>query len=706
MKHSSASLPDPRAPKPRLTKIGLLVLFLLGAALLFMGYRGQEAFSRSGYTGEEAYGAVYQLSQNSGAFWDGTLSAELEALTKDERASLRDAARALVSDCWQKQQDGSAERVAKMMDEGGEEVTYKLLYAAYFVHPPKINPTNRKLITAVPEKEQRSFRLRLLKCALDESAALPEQVVKAVGEASGSGRQALLFQAYFVSSGSTGEDISESVKLFKQNVRDKQAQLAAFESIAEGRVSLLWQLVVTHSRTVMLTGIVLMADALLLAAFMLSERLWRFDVKWLTILLVVDFLVFFQLMPLIHMLRRVFFPEGKPSLGILERLYTNEINLTALKNTLLAALCTMVLGTLIAFPLAFLVGRTNLYGKKLFRTLFVITYMVPPYVGAMAWLRLMNPNVGTINQWLRALFALGDEPGPLNVYTLPGMVWVLTTFYYPYAFITISRAMEKMDPSLEEASRISGASAFKTVIRITLPMMTPSLVAGALLVFVAAASCYGIPSIVGLPGSVHTVTTRIVEYGQTNIDDATALSVFLLLVSLIFLVVSDVVLAKRKYITVSGKSVRPATVDLGRWRWPLTILVSLFTVLVAVLPFFTILSTSLKIDIGKSLWAGGNLTMDNWKEVLRDPQTLHCLSNSLIYAAVAATVGMLIACAMGYFNGRTQLRGRSIPSFLIALGSGTPSVVIALSLIMTMTGNFGLDIHNTAYILIMAYLIK
>lgn len=156
----------------------------------------------------------------------------------------------------------------------------------------------------------------------------------------------------------------------------------------------------------------------------------------------------------------------------------------------------MVLGTMIAFPLAWLVGRTNLYGRKFFRSLFVMTYMVPPYVGAMAWLRLLNPNAGIINQWLRALFGLSG-PGPLNIYTLPGMIWVLTTFYYPYAFITISRAMEKMDPSLEEAGRISGASPLKTVFTVTLPMMMPSLIGGALLVFIAAASCYGIPSIIG-----------------------------------------------------------------------------------------------------------------------------------------------------------------------------------------------------------------
>ena len=109
---------------------------------------------------------------------------------------------------------------------------------------------------------------------------------------------------------------------------------------------------------------------------------------------------------------------------------------------------------------------------------------------------------------------------------------MLTTFYYPYAFITISRAMEKMDPSLEEASRISGASPFKTLMTVTLPLMLPSIVAAALLVFVAAASCYGIPSIIGAPGQIYTVTTRIVDYvyigSQEGLTDATNLAVFLM----------------------------------------------------------------------------------------------------------------------------------------------------------------------------------
>ena len=214
-----------------------------------------------------------------------------------------------------------------------------------------------------------------------------------------------------------------------------------------------------------------------------------FDPKWIIILGIVLFMVVFQVFPILYLVVKAFFPDGSFSLETFERLYTYKMNWGALTNTLIAAFATMVLGTLLAFPLAWLVGRTNMYGKKFFRSLFVLTYMVPPYVGAMAWLRLLNKNVGTINLILRAMFQMDTNAGPLNIYTLTGMIWVLTTFYYPYAFITISRAMEKMDPSLEEAARVSGASPLKTVFTVTLPMMTPSLIAGALLVFVCAMSC-------------------------------------------------------------------------------------------------------------------------------------------------------------------------------------------------------------------------
>jgi iron(III) transport system permease protein len=442
---------------------------------------------------------------------------------------------------------------------------------------------------------------------------------------------------------------------------------------------------------------------------MAAEHRWEMNFKWLMILLIFDFLLVFQLMPMIWILIKAAFPEGTLTLDTFRRLFEYSLNLEALKNTMIASLSTMVLGTAIAFPLAWLVGRTNLYGRKFFRSLFVMSYMVPPYVGAMAWQKLMNPNVGIVNQWLRGLFGLGDITGPLNVHTLGGLIWVLTSFYYPYAFITISRAMEKMDPSLEEASRISGAPPVRTVLKITLPMMMPSLIAGALLVFISAASCYGIPSIVGIPGNVNTVTTRIVEYvGQSaqGMNDAIGLSMFLMITALVILFISDVLLARKQYTTVSGKSVQPAKVDLRKWRTPMTVLVGVFAALMVVLPFGIILITSFKVDLGASLTAPGNFTLDNWKGIFSRGETISCLKNSMLFAAAAATAGLLIACVMSYLLQRTKIRGRGIPNFLITLGSGTPSVVIALGLIMTMRGGFGINIYNTAWIMITAYMVK
>lgn len=445
----------------------------------------------------------------------------------------------------------------------------------------------------------------------------------------------------------------------------------------------------------------------------MTQKKVYLDIKWVVILLIVAFLLVFQVLPLVYLLIRAFTVDGHFSLEGFKKIYTYALNWTCLKNTIISAGLAMIFGVLISFPLAWLVGRTNLYGKKFFRTLFVMTYMVPPYVGAMAWLNLLNPKVGRLNVFLMNLFHLSKTP--FNIYSVGGLVWVLTTFYYPYAFITISRAMEKMDPSLEEASRISGASPLKTLFTVTLPLMLPSIVAAALLVFVAAASCYGIPSIVGAPGQIYTVTTRIVDYvyigNAEGLTNATCLAVFLMVISLIILYVSNFVIGKREYITVSGKSTRPNIVDLGKWRIPVTILVSMFAIVVVAIPFATVIMNSFTTNMGKSVFADGNFTLKFWKTILTRKAIIGSAKNSLLAAILAATFGMIVCLIMAYLLKRTNAKGKHIPDFLITVGSGTPSVVIALALIMTMSGkfhigNFSLNIYNTLSIMVIAYMIK
>ena len=673
-------------------------LLLFSSLMIGGGIHGISTFDRSGYTTEDVWSWTLRLGGEAETLYREWTAPELATLPEAEQAGAARAARRLLAEAWHVNETDLAEYT--------DAQVWKLLSMTYSFSRKKISSAGRKSIAAIEDPAEAGKQMLSVLAAGSGIAENPALSGLSVLEGADA---AMTAQVFLAARNENATVLSKETSLaFTRAAGDEEKEIEAMQAWAAGTVSPLNAWVTEHARTVILLGALLMLDVILLFILLRQEKSWRVDLKWMLILLIVDFLVVFQLLPLVYLLIRAFFPSGTFSLETFRRLYTYAMNWQALTNTLTASACTMVLGTAIAYPLAYLVGRTNLYGRKFFRSLFVLTYMVPPYVGAMAWLRLLNKNVGTINLLLRGLFGLRITEGPLNIYSLGGLIWVLTTFYFPYAFITISRAMEKMDPSLEEASRIAGASPFQTVLKITLPIMTPSLIAGALLVFVCAASCYGIPSIIGAPGNVHTVTTRIIEYyglGVKGINDATGLAVFLILIALVVLYLSDFVMAKKQYVTVSGKSTRPAMVDLRKWRVPLTVMMGLFAVIAVAVPFATILTTSFKVDVGKSLLEEGNFTLNQWNALFRD-ESLGCLKNSLLFGAAAATIGAVISCVMSYLMQRTRIRGRKLPDFLITLGSGTPSVVIALGLIMTMRGQFGVNIYNTAGILIVAYLIK
>ena len=432
-----------------------------------------------------------------------------------------------------------------------------------------------------------------------------------------------------------------------------------------------------------------------------------FNFKTLVISAIILFLVIFNIFPLCYLVFKSLFDSGTFNLNSFIRIYTRALNWNALKNTLISSFFAMIFGVLIAFPLAWLVGRTDIYGKKFFRTLFVMTYMTPPYVGAMAWLRLLNPKVGTLNLFLAKTFGLSENP--FNIYSMAGLIWVLTSFYYPYAFITISRAMEKMNPSLEEAARISGASPLRTLFTVTFPVILPSVIAAGILVFIAAASCYGIPSIIGAPAKIDTVTTRIIDYvyvgSAEGLNDAAALAVSLMIIANLALYVSSFISGRKNFITVSGKSTRPNIINLGKWRVPLTIFMIIFALVVVIIPFATVAMTSFTKNLGKPL-SESNFTLKYWEILFTRQGILDTAKNSLISASAAATLGVFISCVMAWLLTRTKAKGRKIPDYLITIGSSSPSVVIALALIMTMTGKFGINIYNTLLIVIIAYVIK
>lgn len=433
----------------------------------------------------------------------------------------------------------------------------------------------------------------------------------------------------------------------------------------------------------------------------------RINSKFIVISFSVLMLLYFVIFPMGVLLYNSVFLDGAINWTSYNNVYSQDVNWRALSNTIKLSLGVMVVSVIITFPLAWLVGRTDLPGKKTFRTLLVSSYMIPPYVGAIAWVQLLNPGVGYLNELLKFVFGL--EAAPFDIYSMWGIGWVLTLFYSPFAFITISRAMEKMDPTLEEAARVSGASPMRTVLDVTLPLMAPSIFAGGLLVFIAAGSCFGIPAIVGMPANIEVLTTRIVTYvyigDPESIRDSTALAASLMFLANALLFGMTWVVGKKDYTTISGKSTRPNIVELRQWKWLAFAGVGLYTMISIIIPLGSIVLTSLITTLSEPITLS-NLGFESWVPVVTSSQYMECIWNSFIYAIAAACIGTVLSLFVAYLAVKTQVKGRSLPDLLVVIGGSTPSIVIALALIIAFSGNFGLNLYSTMWILVVSYLVK
>lgn len=437
------------------------------------------------------------------------------------------------------------------------------------------------------------------------------------------------------------------------------------------------------------------------------KSLPRLDSKFIVIALSVLVLLYFIVFPMLVLIYDSLYINGQFDISNYRDVYGKDVNWRALTNTIYLSLGVMIASVIITFPLAWLVGRTDLPGKKTFRTILVASYMIPPYVGAIAWVQLLNPSVGYLNDVFKWMFHLSKAP--FDIYTMWGLGWVLTLFYSPFAFITISRAMEKMDPTLEEAARVSGAGPLKTLWDVTLPLMAPSILAGGLLVFIAAGSCFGIPAIVGMPGNIEVLTTRIVTFvymgDDKGIRDATALAVSLMVLANVLLFFMTYMLGRKDYTTISGKSTRPNMVELGKWKWLALLFVGGYAFISVILPLGSIVMTSFLVSMSKGVTLS-NFGFDAWEPVITSTQYLESIWLSVEYAVIAACIGTLLSIFVAYLSVKTNITGRSLPDLLVVLGGSTPSIVIALALIITFSGNYGLNIYSTMWILIVSYLVK
>ena len=701
-------------PSETRCKLTLLILFLLGAALILGGFWGIRQYQQSGFDQEVGYRYIQKLSGEVESLYTQSIQPVMARLTDAEREALTLEAAALLKENWTAavKADQSAradEMLAGLEGDKLQQKTIDLLSITYSLNGPKVASAEKKQLAKWTDAERSQNREALLRAVLDESAPLPQAVASAVGELTGSERAAALMQLFLVSANAENEPLpTDHVNSLKKAARNAEARISAYEMTADGSVSLLSQLLISHSRTAILLGILLALDIALLFLMLYKDHSWHLDFKWAIILLIVDFMLVFQVLPMVYLIIKAFFPEGSFTFDVFQRLYTYQMNLGALKNTLIAATVTMVLGTLIAFPLAWLVGRTNLFGKKFFRSLFVLTYMVPPYVGAMAWLRLLNPNVGTMNQFFRMIFGLGDTPGPLNIYTLGGLIWVLTTFYYPYAFITISRAMEKMDPSLEEAARDMGASRWKVFTSVTLPLMLPGLGNAFLVTFIESIADFANPMLIG--GSYDTLATTIYLQitGSYDKPGAAAMAVVLLCITLAMFAVQKYYLERKTAATLTGKASRGRMlIEDKSVKIPLTILCGLAATFVILM--------YLCVPIGAFFPTWGYkffpLTGKWFKLIFTRYHGLQAFWDSFRLSLISAPITALLSMIISYLVVKRSFKSKGFIEAVSMLAMAVPGTVLGVGYIRGFSAGvfrtgFLQGLYGTGLILIIVFVVR
>lgn len=376
--------------------------------------------------------------------------------------------------------------------------------------------------------------------------------------------------------------------------------------------------------------------------------------------------------------------------------------------TLWTSAAVGVLCVAFAAPMAWLVARTDLPGKRMLRMLILASFATPPFLGAFAWVLLGGPNAGLVNQWYYALFGLKpfEATALVNIFSAWGIVFVTALYTFPYVFTFVATSLDLIPSELEEAAAILGAPAWRTALDITLPLVLPALLAGFLVAFLQSMTLFGPAAILALPASIDTMTTKIWSLFQfpPKLGLAAAASLPLLLVTVILLRAQATIMGRRGFSVLGGKSAGQRLIRLGRWK-PL-----------ALTPFAFVLACSVALPYGVLAWTAfvknysapmaGNFTFDNWRFVfLEFSQTKLALANTFILGICAATAGTILATTIGYLSLRKLVWGHRYLSFLATAPVAIPGIVLAVGLFLSYT-HPPLVLYGTLTIIFLAYLTK
>lgn len=408
----------------------------------------------------------------------------------------------------------------------------------------------------------------------------------------------------------------------------------------------------------------------------------RSKLTWLLIAIVGALTVFPVLMLALGSFSEGLTAFGKFTVDKYVQAYTDPVFFEVMVNTAVFVLGASLLSTLLALFLAYLNTRTDIPFKFLFKVISIIPMMIPHLLFAVSWALLLNPSNGLINLALKQAFSL--DSAPFNIYSIWGMILVEGLLDMPIAYLIIAPAMASFDVALEESSRVCGAGNWRTLVRVTLPVLRPAILAAFILGLVRSLASFAVPSVIGMPGRVHVLATHLYEMiatgFATDYGKAAAVGMSVLVASVTLIVVYRALTAEsEKYVTISSRGFRPVVILLGKARMPLFWLVGLLSFVLIVLPVAVLLYTSLvPYSMVPSARAFSMMSWKHWIDVLGDPISLLSLKNSLFLAVVGATLGVILSVFVAYAIVKVKTRASGILESLSYLSFSFPGIVIGI----------------------------
>ena len=379
--------------------------------------------------------------------------------------------------------------------------------------------------------------------------------------------------------------------------------------------------------------------------------------------------------------------------------------LRSLGNSLLIWSLTVAISFPIGVTIAWILARTKVPFSHTLEFLFWVSYMVPALPTTIAWITLLDPDIGMINVGLKNLFTL--EQGPFNIFSVPGIVWAnLMGHGISIKVMLMTPAFRNMDSSLEEAARVGGASHLRTLFKVTLPLMIAPMMMVFALQLLRVFQSFETEYLLGMPFGFYVYSTKIftlIRNQIPNYGEATVLASMTLLIIALIIPLQRWILERRRYTTITG-SFRPGLIDLGKWNYISFAGLAMLLALLTIGPMIILVLGSFMQRIGYFVLG---YTLDHWKFVLTDPVFVKALRTTLTLALTAAICSPLIFSVLAYILVRTRLPGRGALDLMIWSAGAIPGILAGLGLLWVFIGTPGLNfLFGTIWALIIVVILQ